>query len=160
MRRLVQAGRIGEKIKNMATNKKPRDYHAEYLRRKTRGRHPQEELKYGKTFPKRSGEGAVKQVWFHRKIKINQIKPSYRKKFQLRLMADYTNEKTGEIRTKIVSFSKLTGHKEKIDKDRMLDQAINHALGILGGSHWFLIKIRKREYIQWNYGKKGRMPVA
>lgn len=36
-----------------------RDYHAEYLRRKTRGRHPKEEQKYGKTRPKRTGVGKI-----------------------------------------------------------------------------------------------------
>lgn len=38
---------------------KIRDYHAEYLRRATRGRHPKEILKTGKTYPKRIGIGKI-----------------------------------------------------------------------------------------------------
>lgn len=142
----------------MSDKKKQRDYHAEYLRRKTRGSHPKEIAKYGKTLPKRTGTGAEKGGWVHNKVKSKNMKPSRRSKYQLKLIADYGNEKTGEIREKITSFSYVTKYGELPDKSRMLNEAVNYAQAHLGGSSWFLIKIRQRQYIKWTWTKRGRVP--
>lgn len=131
---------------------KKRDYHAEYLRRGSRGRHPQEEKKYGTTLPKRSGKGAKEGAWFHRRIKFKDIKKRKNKKFQLQLWADYRNTKTKEEVKNFQSFSMANA---VVNKQEMIEEAIRDAQGRLGGSNWELIKIKTLKWIEWAKRKRG-----
>lgn len=72
------------------TKRTKEKYHEEYLRRKTRGRHPKEEERYGKTLPKRSGVGKVKKL----KKKI-ATSPAYQSQAQKgkKSILDATKEK-------------------------------------------------------------------
>jgi hypothetical protein len=135
---------------------KQRDYHAEYLRRKDRGRHPAEIAKIGFTRPKRSGTGAKEQTWFHRNIKMKDIKPSKNKKFQMILKADYINEKTTQVMKKFTSYSQPFKNRER---EKMLESAILDAQGKLGSTNWALTHIVSVRYIEWARRKRSKNVV-
>jgi hypothetical protein len=123
-----------------------RNYHAEYLARKTRGAHPAEISKFGTTSFKRSGVGAKRGVWSHRKIKKSDIKKNKRRKYQMHMWADYKDEKTLEVKKNFSSWSRA--HKT-LEMEIMMQECIAEAQSNLGGSNWVKIKTKAVKYEEW-----------